>query len=71
MSDFKRAAQVWKQDPNHLRDDQVAQASPHCPTCGALLIFRPSYRRFIESNRYVECPDGHLWNLVPVQGDER
>jgi hypothetical protein len=50
-----------------LTPEQIAGATPTCPTCQAMLIARRADRRF--NNNYVECLNGHVYIVVALQQD--
>lgn len=43
---------------------KLAKMTPKCPACKQPLIHRPSDRRFIEDDYYVQCATGHSWRLT-------
>lgn len=59
-SELKRYIALLKSEISKL-DKNI----PVCPDCEGQLIYRQPDRRFMEDNNYVECPNGHVFELVP------
>lgn len=38
---------------------------PSCPDCKTPLIYRLPHERFMEDDNYVQCVNGHVFELVP------
>lgn len=74
MSVWRRLDQLLR-NPNaegqrFILEETFEKLVPACPTCKKSLIHRPPDRRFMEDDRYVECENGHVWELSPAEAGE-
>lgn len=48
------------------RTAQILGLIPTCPECQRWLIYRQPHERFMENSRYVQCQNGHIFEVVRI-----
>lgn len=47
-----------------LKREDFEKYAPRCPRCKSLVVYRDPTQRFMEDDNYVQCQNGHVFELV-------